>query len=201
MAITLTNLGIIRSKLERLRGSYRAAKGQLHKERIEYRQSRQIQRDLLEVQQIIQGIAREIQQNVHARVSEVVTRSLQAVWGNRYAFEILFSEKRGKTEARLIFRRRDGLELDPLEESSGGVVDVAAFALRLACIVMSQPQRRRLVILDEPFKNVRGAQYQERVREMVERIAAELDFQIVLNTDLELLQTGRIINLAQGSSQ
>lgn len=174
---------------------YRTARKQLSAEKRKLADEQDHALAVSKTREIVQTIAREVQERSHAQIAFVVSRCLAAVWGDRYKFAIHFEKKRGKTEARLVFVRKDGLELDPLDESSGGVVDVAAFALRLAAIMMSQPARRRLVVLDEPFKNVRGEIYQERVREMVERICEELDFQVIINTDLAAIQTGTIIAL------
>lgn len=191
----MTGLSDRRAQIDKLLCLTRSAK---EREREEGRHYRSVRRSLRAIQQArrdVQSIAQAAQELVHSQLAGVVTRCLQAVWGESYQFRILFDEKRGRTEARFVFCRKDGLELDPLEESSGGVVDVAAFALRLVCIVMAYPRRRRLVVLDEPFKNVRGVIYQQRVREMVEQVCTELGFQVILNTDLELLQTGRIVSL------
>jgi len=137
-----------------------------------------------EAQAIAQNIAREMQQQVHTRISVIVTRCLAAVFkDNPYEFAIDFDCKRGKTEARLLFLR-DGMILDdPVEEVGGGVIDVAALALRLSCILLSRPRRRRLLVLDEPLKNVRGKQNRKNVRALLEALAEEMGLQIVLNVD------------------
>lgn len=184
-----------RRQLDALTIRHRAAEERVRSEREQLRSARRHLKTVERTQVIVQEIAQQVQATAHARIAEVVSLCLAAVWGDLYRLDIQFEKKRGRTEARLRFLRKDGLMIDPLDEASGGVVDVAAFALRLASIVMSRPQRRRLVVLDEPFKNVRGEEYQERVRAMVEQVSAELDFQIILNTDLAAIQTGTIIQL------
>jgi len=123
---------------------------------------------------------------VHMRVSKIVTRCLAAVFrDNPYEFAIDFDCKRGKTEAKLVFLR-DGMELDnPIEEVGGGVIDVAALALRLSCILLSRPRRRRLLVLDEPLKNVRGKQNRKNVRSLLEALSEEMGVQIILNVDMD----------------
>ena len=191
----MTSLSERREQIDDVLLCYRTARERVKAEKKEYRLAVETHKHMTRAQEIFQEIARGVQENTHAQIARVVTSCLQAIWEDLYHFEILFEKKRGKTEANLVFVRSDGLVLDPLEESSGGVVDVAAFSLRLVSITMSQPQRRRLVVLDEPFKNVRGVIYQERVRGMVEQVCKELGFQIIINTDLDLLQTGTIIQL------
>ncbi len=139
-----------------------------------------------EAQSIVQTIAQKIQQQVHEKISRIVSRCLSAVFENEpYEFAIRFDCKRGKTEARLMFLR-DGMELDdPMYQIGGGVIDVAALALRLSCILLARPRRRRLLVLDEPLKNVRGKQNRKNVRALLEALADELDMQIILNVDTD----------------
>ena len=149
----------------------------------------------VQAQQIVQGIAQGIQQRVHARVADVVTRCLEAVFDDPYEFQIRFDRKRGKTEARMVFAR-DGMELDePLDEIGGGVVDVAALALRLTSLLLSRPKPRRLLVLDEPFKNVNSKRYRQRVKRMVERLAEDLDVQFVIVSQMEDFQVGKVVEL------
>ena len=137
-----------------------------------------------EAQRIIQGIAQALQQRAHDRIAGVVTRCLHAVFDDPYDFAIRFDQKRNKTEAKLGFVR-DGHEYfdDPLNEVGGGVIDVAALALRLSVVLLSRPPLRRLLVLDEPFKSVRGRGNRQRVRSMIQRLADDLDVQFFINID------------------
>lgn len=145
-------------------------------------------------QEILQLIAQAIQQKAHERISEVVSSCLSSVFGEScYQFNIRFDRKRGRTEAALRFTRGE-LDVDPLTASGGGVVDVAAFALRVACLMLHRPRLSRVVVLDEPFRFV-SAQYQENVRTMLEELAKDLEMQIIQITHNENLATGKIIEL------
>lgn len=147
-----------------------------------------------QAQDILQRLAQAVQQQAHERIAAVVSSCLVGVFGEEaYEFKIEFERKRGKTEAQLFFVR-DGVRLDPLASSGGGVVDVAAFALRIACLVLHRPRLNRVVVLDEPFKYV-SEEYQENVRAMVERLAKDLEIQIIFITHNENLATGQIIHI------
>lgn len=146
-----------------------------------------------QAQEVLQLLAQAVQQKAHERISHVVSSCLSAVFEDPYEFHIEFERKRGRTEASLRFRRR-GLEVDPLTASGGGVVDVAAFALRIACLVMHRPRLSRILVLDEPMKYV-SAEYRPAVREMLEQISSEMKVQIIMVTHAEDLATGKIINL------
>jgi len=148
-------------------------------------EKQQARKSAEQAQQVVQQLAKEIQQQVHERISAVVTECLQTVFDEPYSFRIRFDAKRGKTEASLEFSRAGVVLDDPLNEIGGGVIDVASFALRVACLMLARPKRRRLLVLDEPLKNVRGLQNRQRVRDMLEKLADDLDMQIVLNVDLD----------------
>lgn len=129
--------------------------------------------------QIVQDLAQAVQQKVHERIAGVVSKCLAAVFPRPYTFHIVFVKKRGKTEAELEFRR-DGHTLRPREGVGGSVLDVAAFALRLACLGLQRPKRRKLVVIDEGFRGVSKRQMnKKRTRKLLETLASELGFQII----------------------
>lgn len=147
-----------------------------------------------EAQEILQHLAQAVQQKAHQKISEVVSLCLKAVFGeDAYEFYIEFERRRGKTEAILKFKRGE-LDADPLSATGGGVVDVAAFALRVSCLMLHRPKLSKLIVLDEPFKFV-SAQYRDKVRMMLEELSQDLKIQIVQVTHSEELTAGKIIEL------
>ena len=148
----------------------------------------------LDAQEILQLLAQAIQQQAHTKIAQVVSRCLSAVFGdNAYEFKINFERKRGKTEAALRFVRGD-LEVDPMSSAGGGVLDIAAFALRLACLILSQPKQSRVLVLDEPFRFV-SAEYRGYVRGMLEQISADMCVQMVMVTHIQEFEIGKVIEL------
>ena len=187
-----------RRETDRLLERHRQAIATVRREESEAERVRSLLTAAVESREIVQGIAQGIQQQVHRRIAEIVTRCLNAVFDEPYEFLIRFDRKRGKTEARLVFVR-DGVELDdPMNEVGGGVIDVASLGLRLACLVMTRPRLRRLLVLDEPWKNLRGVDYRRRVKTMLLRLAEELDVQFVINTDIPEFQLGYVVDLDGG---
>lgn len=146
-----------------------------------------------EAQEILQLVAQAVQQKAHEKIAGVVSSCLSAVFDDPYEFRIDFERKRGRTEASLRFCRR-GLVVDPLTASGGGVVDVAAFALRAACLMLHRPRLSRLMVLDEPFRFV-SSEYQGNIRSMLEELAKDLGLQIIMVTHNETIATGKIIEL------
>lgn len=146
------------------------------------------------VREATRTLAREVQSNVHKRVALLVTRCLQSVFlDDAYEFVITFVEKRGKTEAECKFVR-GGLEVDPLTASGGGVVDVAAFALRIVALTLAMPSPRKTLILDEPFRFV-SKDYRDSVRALVQALSEELGVQFIIVTHDPHLMIGKVIEL------
>ena len=149
--------------------------------------------DVEQAQRIAQSVAQTIQQQAHEQIASVVSRCMEAVFDEPYEFKITFEQKRGKTEARLMFAR-SGTETDPMTASGGGVVDVAAFALRLACLIMSRPLKRRLLVMDEPFRFL-SRDLRPRVKELLLTLAREMQIQFVMVTHDEILTVGKVVEL------
>ena len=146
-----------------------------------------------DAQNILQHVAQAVQQEAHDRIAGVVSKCLETVFDEPYEFKIVFDRKRGKTEAKLLFSR-NGMDVDPLTASGGGVVDVAAFALRLACLVLTRPPTRRIIVADEPFRFV-SAEYRGRVRRLLETLSEEMKVQFVMVTHIDALKCGKVVEL------
>lgn len=148
---------------------------------------------LSKAQAIVQEISQNIQQQVHTKIANIVSKCLAAVFDEPYEFKIIFEQKRGRTEASLVFERAQ-MQVDPLSSSGGGVVDVASFALRLACLLLRKPPLAKVLILDEPFKFV-SSEYRENVRAMLEQLSKEMDIQFIMVTHIPELVAGKVIRL------
>ncbi|MFH0766602.1 MAG: hypothetical protein V1920_00735 [Bacillota bacterium] len=141
--------------------------------------------DIEEARTIVQIVAQTIQQRVHTQIASVVSQCLKTVFDDTYEFKLRFEKKRGKTEASLVLLKDSREYDDLLNEVGGGVIDVLSLGLRLACVLLSKPLRRRLLILDEPFRNVRGKHNKQRLRELLLDLAKDMDFQFILNVDAD----------------
>jgi hypothetical protein len=151
--------------------------------------------DCEEARLVAQTVAQGVQTSANTQIAGIVTRCLAAVFDDPYEFKIEFSQKRGRTEAKLLFER-DGVQVDPLEQAGGGVVDVASFALRLSCILLSRPPLRRVMFLDEPAKFI-SLDALPKFRALLERLADELGFQFFIVTHLKPLQFSVALDLGE----
>jgi DNA repair exonuclease SbcCD ATPase subunit len=153
-----------KSSIDDLRGQYEAA---------------------LAAKEIVQRISMECQEACQKRIGYVVTRCLQAVFGDQaLSFLLVFEQKRGQTEVRGVLVDAEGHELDPLQSCGGGILDVAAFGLRLACLMLQRPQPARVLILDEPFRFV-SSHYRSNVRALLSELSQEMGVQIIVVTHIE----------------
>jgi DNA repair exonuclease SbcCD ATPase subunit len=186
-----------RTKIDALLADLRHAERQAGEEQAALEAARERQENVLAAQVVIQETAEAVQQVAHQQISSVVSRCLEAVWGeDAYEFKIAFRQARGKTEAELLFCR-DGMELtDPTEESGGGPVDVAVFALRLVCLLLTRPRRRKMLVLDEPFRFV-SADLIPAVREMLTTLAKEFKVQFVIVTHQQRLRCGKVVQIGE----
>lgn len=185
----------LRKQLDPALARHRVAEARLAEDQAELDRAAQGLADAAAAQAFLQEAAQAIQEHAHRQIAGIVTKALRTVFGDAaYEFRISFEKRRGKTEAEMTFVR-DGQEVDPLEAAGGGAVDVASFALRLACLLLTRPQRRKLLVMDEPFRFINGAEYQERAAQLLETLAEELDFQFVIVTDDEWLKLGTVVEL------
>jgi hypothetical protein len=134
--------------------------------------------DIEEAQLIIQTVAQETQNQITEYISDLVSSALDAVFDNPYTFLIEFVQRRGKTEADLKFIR-DGYELDPLEESGGGIVVIAAFALRVSLWSLIKSSRN-VILCDEPAHFLHNPEAHRRFSELLKSLSDELKLQVIM---------------------
>lgn len=180
-----------RKAISTLLQSYSVARANAKRERKEIKRLEKEISSIVVAQSLVQRIAGEMQNRVHRQISAVVSKCLSTVFSDPYTFLIRFVQRRGKTEAELIFER-DGLEVDPME--CGGVLDVASFGLRVACVLSSQPPLRRLIILDEPFRHLHPT-LRPLAAELMMELARELDIQFVQVTLFDELLIGKVVRI------
>ena len=156
-------------------------------QRQELEQARQYKEDVAQATTLIQEIAQNVQKAAHTQIASIVTRCLDAVFGSgEYAFKVIFEPKRNKTEANLLLER-NGHDIDPLEADAGGVVDVISFA--------SRPARRKLLVLDEPFRML-SVEFRPQIRGLLEAISEEFGVQIVLVTHAREIVCGKVLEFS-----
>jgi len=133
------------------------------------------------VREIIRQVGLKTQQQLIYNISEITSMALSSVLEQPYELELEFVERRNKTECDVWFVR-NGQKIDPFS-GGGGAIDIAAFALRVACWSMSVPKFRNTLILDEPFKHLKGEEANRKMLQMVSEISSKLGIQIIMVGD------------------
>ncbi len=145
--------------------------------------------------EIVKHVGLATQKQLEYHLSEQVSLAMEAVFDDPYKLKVDFQEKRGKTEVEILFTRRD-LEFPPLGSAGGGTIDVASLALRIAYWAMRQDKKvRPLLLLDEPFSQLKGADANKRALAIIQEISEKLNLQIISVSD-ERMPREAIINNA-----
>lgn len=136
-----------------------------------------------EAREIIRAVGLETQQQLQYHIGDITSLALETVYKEPYQLVAEFVQRRNRTECDLYFMR-GGNRYNPLDDSGGGVVNVASFALRVASWSMQNPHSRNVLLLDEPFVNV-AEDLLPRVGEMIQQISKRLRLQIIMGTHSE----------------
>lgn len=138
-------------------------------------------------QTVIQTVAERIQHQLEYGISKIVSDALSAVFDDPEEFRVRFIQRRGRTECDMFFVK-NGQEMDVLGSVGGGVLDIVCFALRIAFLFLRH-DIRRVLVLDEPFRNLHGQSEQERCSAMVKMMSTRLGIQIIMVSDIELINS------------
>lgn len=129
----------------------------------------------------IKDIAIKTQNQLEFQLSDMVSAGLNTVFEQAYNFVVKFELRRDKTECDLFFEKYGQL-VDPLLFSGLGAADVAAFALRCASWSIVRKYRNTL-LLDEPFKHLKGEKENKRVLALMQLLSRQLNLQIICIND------------------
>ena len=113
-------------------------------------------------------------------IEEVVSLALSSTYGPDYGFALDYERKRNQMEATpwIVV---GGERFSPRDEVGGGVIDVAAMAMRLALWSLMEPRPAATFLLDEPTKFL-SADLQPAFGKMLSELAGSLGAQFVLVT-------------------
>lgn len=170
----------LRSKLDKRKGEHQKVLSDIKALRSEIKSSRQELVLTEKAHEIIKQVGIKTQQQIQYHISDITSLAMEAVFPDPYKIEIEFVERRNKTECDIYFSR-DGKKVEPMDASGGGAVDVAAFALRIACWSMSRPHSRSTIIMDEPMRFV-SEDLQEKASQMIKEISRKLSIQFIIVT-------------------
>ena len=170
----------IRNRLEQLKGQRDKVIQQIRETRLAIRKEKQTLVFNEQARELIRAVGLETQKLLQFHISDITSMALDAVFDDPYTLKVDFVQRRNKTECDLLFVR-EGKEIEPLEASGYGAVDIACFALRIASWSMKSPKARNTMILDEPFKNLDKLK-QPLASQMVNEVSKKLGIQFIMVT-------------------
>lgn len=180
----MENLSNIKSEIDQLIGERNQTRSLLIQTKKNIKELKRRSEIIERAQFIINEIAIKTQQQIEYHISELVSLALFSVFGEEaYGFKVTFDIKRGKTECHLSFLD-DGEEVKPVDASGFGALDIASFALRIALWNIQRPKTRNVMLLDEPFKHLRGKIVQRKTGELISEISKKLNIQMIIISDV-----------------
>ena len=121
----------IRRRLEQEKGSFSMLRKKLHVYNDEISELEKKKQDIELARVLIREVGFKTQEQLQYHISDITSLALSAVFEDPYELKVAFVQRRDKMECDLTFTRA-GVELDPLNSSGYGAVDVASLALRVA---------------------------------------------------------------------
>ena len=135
--------------------------------------------NLTKALEIIQVVAKAAQSELEIHVGEMVSLALDTVFPEPYKMILSFELRRNRSEADLLLEDEEGNRISPMDSVGGGVVDVAAFALRVALWSLKRPHARATIVLDEPMRFL-SADLQSRASLLLQEISKKLGIQFII---------------------
>jgi hypothetical protein len=117
-------------------------------------------------------------------VEQLVTHVIQQIYERDIKFIVNFEMRRGKFECDLLVAEGNNEPYQPENETGGGLLDIISLALRIVMWSLKLPRSRKLLLLDEPFRNLLGDDDQVARRALVvlNELSKKLEMQMIMNT-------------------
>lgn len=187
------NLQQARYKLEQKKGRRDQIQADIKRTREKVRSIKKSLKEHTEARETLNEFMRVLQEKLQTNVSQLSSFALETVFDDPYQLIIEFIRKRNKMECDLYFKDQKGNRIDP-DHSGGGARDIAATSLRIASWSMEQGHTQNTLILDEPFKHLKGYEANLRALEMLKSLAQKEGVQIIMVSDerIDRQETERI---------
>ncbi len=134
---------------------------------------------------VLLSIGEDRQTKAQQKIEELVTRGLQTIFGEEYAFRIEQVTVANRPEVNFLVKSttEDGkiIETDVLSSRGGGLAAVVGFLLRVVIMLLGKKNQETVIFLDESF-GMLSAEYEGRMAEFLKKISEETGITIVLVT-------------------
>lgn len=118
-------------------------------------------------------------------LENLVTNSIQYILGDEYSVSIHFDERGSTPTAEILVRTSIGgyeVDVDPANEDGGGIADIVALVFQALYIVLTTPNSKTPIFLDEPTKFVSKGIYAENTANFLCELSQVYEKQIVMVT-------------------
>lgn len=134
---------------------------------------------------LLNSIGEDKQQEAQEKIEGIITRGLQAIFGETFSFHIKQSLKGKNASVEFFIRTMLGdkpIETPVLESHGGGVAAIVGFLLRVTVLLLSKEQNvARIIVLDETFGMV-SDEYLDPLAEFIRELVDKADLQIIMVT-------------------
>jgi hypothetical protein len=134
------------------------------------------QKALEEAQAFIQQIAQATQEQLKFNIVDTVNLCIATCFPN-ITFDIDFKIQNNRTVAKLVYFK-NGYEIDPLDGSGGGLVELTSFGLRVALWGISHLDN--VLILDEPLQKLQPKELQMEAFKIIKTLSEKLKLQFII---------------------
>ncbi|MDD5006855.1 MAG: hypothetical protein PHC68_00465 [Syntrophorhabdaceae bacterium] len=175
----ITKIKGAQEKLQKAKWHLSHAKGELSQIEKKMRATNREIHFTEEAQTLIKKVAIETQEQLRYHLSELVSTAMATILPEdiAYTFQIKFLDRRGAVECEFSLKRGEAER--GVFSAGGGVVDIVATALRFSVLMLSK--NRRVIILDEPFRNL-SRNWHPLASEFIKEVSTELGIQVILVT-------------------
>ena len=136
--------------------------------------------ELIETRYVLTEVSKATQKQFKEQIESLVTMAIESVFTDRdFGFMLKFEQKANKIVCEPLITEH-GEEFTPKDELGGGMVDIISFALRIVLWTMESPQRRNLLIFDEPFKFT--GELSKLAGQMMKELSHRLEIQMIMIT-------------------
>lgn len=139
-----------------------------------------------EAADLMRTVAEILYEDIKQSFETITSTAIQTVFGKGYRFEIEFDQKKNRQEVNFYLVKGEEDErftFDPNFTISGGIADIASFALKQA--VNRIKGNRNIFIMDEPFKNIHSKRYRKLCMEFLRVVCEKMNLQIIMTTGIE----------------
>lgn len=139
---------------------------------------------------LLNALGEERQFEAQQMIEGLVTRGLQAIFEPNLSLVISTSVKGRSNVTEFLIRTQvdeeNFFETNVMDARGGGLVAVVGFLLRVTVLLLTQPEGKRFLLIDESFAHL-SAEYLEGVGNFLRELVDETGLQIVMVTHQEEL--------------